>query len=47
MVFAGGEVEIGIGGGITSDSRAQAELEETRLKAAALLRVLGASDPWA
>ena len=47
MVFAGGEGEIGIGGGITSDSRAQAELEETRLKAAALLRVLGASDPWA
>ncbi len=47
MVFEGGEVEIGIGGGITSDSRAQAELEETRLKAAALLRVLGASDPWA
>ena len=46
MVFEGGVVEIGIGGGITSDSRAQAELEETRLKASALLRVLGASDPW-
>lgn len=46
MVFEGGVVEIGIGGGITSDSGAQAELEETRLKASALLRVLGASDPW-
>ena len=47
MVFEGGQVEIGIGGGITSDSVPSAELEETRLKAAALLRVLSATDPWA
>jgi anthranilate/para-aminobenzoate synthase component I len=47
MVFGGGQVRIGIGGGITSDSQPLAELEETRIKARALLKVLGASDPWA
>ena len=46
MVFERGTVSIGIGGGITSDSDAEAELEETRIKARALLRALGASDPW-
>ena len=47
MVFADGRVTVGIGGGITSDSDPQAELEETRIKAKALLRALGARDPWA
>jgi len=47
MVFGSGQVRIGIGGGITSDSQPLAELEETRIKARALLKVLGASDPWA
>ena len=46
MVFADGRVTVGIGGGITSDSDPQAELEETRIKAKALLRALGARDPW-
>jgi anthranilate/para-aminobenzoate synthase component I len=47
MVFADGRVTVGIGGGITSDSDPQAELEETRIKAKALLHALGARDPWA
>lgn len=47
MVFEASRVVIGVGGGITSDSIPAAELEETRIKARALLRVLGASDPWA
>lgn len=38
---------IGVGGGITIDSNPVAELEETKLKAAALLRVLNAPNPWA
>ena len=46
MVFEAGRVTIGIGGGITSDSDPEAELEETRIKAMALLRVLNARDPW-
>lgn len=46
MVFHDGSVTIGVGGGITSDSDPVAELEETRIKAKALLRALGASDPW-
>ena len=46
MVFESGRVTIGIGGGITSDSEPAAELDETRIKAKALLRVLNASDPW-
>jgi anthranilate/para-aminobenzoate synthase component I len=33
---------LGIGGGITIDSDANAELEETKLKAQALLTALGA-----
>ena len=39
-------VSIGVGGGITIDSDPAAELEETKLKASALLAVLGSSDPW-
>ena len=41
------QVSIGIGGGITIDSDAQAELAETELKARALLKVLGVASPWA
>lgn len=47
IVFQGGRASIGVGGGITSDSDPFAELEETKLKAQALLRVLNAPDPWA
>ena len=45
-VFAGSEVSIGIGGGITSDSRPESEHEEIRLKAMALADVLGAKVRW-
>lgn len=47
VVFEGSRASIGVGGGITSDSDPMAELEETKLKARALLRVLNAPDPWA
>jgi anthranilate/para-aminobenzoate synthase component I len=47
IVFDGSNAYIGVGGGITSDSDPIAELEETKLKAGALLRVLNAPDPWA
>jgi para-aminobenzoate synthetase len=46
IVFARGRASIGVGGGITVDSNPEAELEETKLKAKALLRSLGADDPW-
>jgi aminodeoxychorismate synthase component I len=46
LVFEGERVSIGVGGGITIDSEPMAELEETKLKAKALLRALGADDPW-
>lgn len=46
IVFDGSQASIGVGGGITIDSDPHAELEETRLKAKALLRALGADDPW-
>lgn len=46
IVFEGSQAYIGVGGGITSDSDPVAELEETKLKAQALLRVLNAADPW-
>lgn len=46
LVFRGGFTTIGVGGGITIDSDPVAELEETKLKAKALLRALGADDPW-
>jgi para-aminobenzoate synthetase len=47
VVFEGDRASIGVGGGITIDSDPLAELEETKLKAQALLRVLNAPDPWA
>jgi anthranilate/para-aminobenzoate synthase component I len=47
IVFEGNHAYIGVGGGITSDSDPAAELEETKLKAQALLRALNAPDPWA
>ena len=47
IVFESDTVRIGIGGGITSDSVPEEELEETRLKAKALLEALGLEDPWA
>jgi anthranilate/para-aminobenzoate synthase component I len=46
IVFQDGGATIGVGGGITIDSNPEAELEETKLKAKALLRSLGADDPW-
>jgi anthranilate/para-aminobenzoate synthase component I len=46
IVFEGTRAYIGVGGGITSDSDPMAELEETKLKAQALLRALNAPDPW-
>ena len=47
MVFEGEIIKIGVGGGITIDSDPTAELEETKLKAQALLSALNATDPWA
>ena len=47
IVFEGQNATIGVGGGITSDSDPVAELEETKLKASALLKALNAPDPWA
>ena len=47
IVFEGESATIGVGGGITIDSDPQAELEETQLKAKALLAALNATDPWA
>ena len=47
IVVVGDRASIGVGGGITIDSHPVKELEETKLKAAALLRVLGSPDPWA
>ena len=46
IVFENGRATIGVGGGITIDSVPEAELEETKLKAKALLHALGAEDPW-
>ena len=46
LVFEAGTVSIGVGGGITIDSEPEAELAETELKAQALLRVIGAANPW-
>ena len=47
IVFSDGVATIGVGGGITIDSDPSAELEETKLKAKALLAALNAADPWA
>jgi anthranilate/para-aminobenzoate synthase component I len=41
IVFESNKASIGIGGGITIDSMPAAELEETKLKARALLSALG------
>ncbi|MFM6971657.1 MAG: anthranilate synthase component I family protein, partial [Rhodoluna sp.] len=46
IVFEGSTATIGVGGGITSDSDPVAELEETKLKAAALLKAVKAPNPW-
>ena len=46
LVFDGDRVTLSVGGGITIDSDPQAELEETKIKAKALLAVLGSPDPW-
>jgi anthranilate/para-aminobenzoate synthase component I len=46
IVLTGNRATIGVGGGITIDSIPLKELEETKLKAQALLRALGAADPW-
>ena len=47
ILFENGLANIGVGGGITIDSDPAAELEETKLKAKALLAALNAADPWA
>ena len=47
IVRRGDSARIGIGGGITSDSVPELELRETKIKAAALLRVLEADDALA
>jgi para-aminobenzoate synthetase len=47
LVVNGAKASIGVGGGITIDSQPQAELQETKIKARALLAALEASDPWA
>ncbi len=47
IVFEAETARIGVGGGITIDSNPASELEETKLKAMALLNALNATDPWA
>lgn len=46
IVVSGNQATIGVGGGITIDSVPARELEETKIKAAALLSALEAGDPW-
>jgi anthranilate/para-aminobenzoate synthase component I len=41
LVFEGDHATLGVGGGITIDSNPEQELQETMLKAEALLRTLG------
>lgn len=41
LVFRGNQVALGVGGGLTIDSIPESELEETMLKADALIRALG------
>lgn len=43
LVFEGSKITLGVGGGITIDSDPEAELDETKLKAKALLRALKAN----
>ena len=45
-IFDGQRVSIGVGGGITSDSKLDSEHEEIKLKAAALADTLGAFLRW-
>lgn len=47
IVVKGNSASIGVGGGITIDSIPASELEETKLKARALLQALNAPNPWA
>jgi aminodeoxychorismate synthase component I len=47
LVVNGADASIGVGGGITIDSLPEAELQETKIKARALLAALQAKDPWA
>jgi len=47
LIFDGGLVTLGVGGGITIDSDSAAEVAETALKASALLAVLEVASPWA
>lgn len=44
LVFEGKYATLGVGGGITIDSDPRAELEETMLKAKALIKILGGPD---
>jgi len=46
LVFEGERVSIGVGGGITIDSVASAELDETELKAKSLLAAIALESPW-
>lgn len=47
IVVEAERASIGVGGGITIDSEPHFELEETKLKASALISLLQAPDPWA
>jgi anthranilate/para-aminobenzoate synthase component I len=44
LVFKNRTITLGVGGGITIDSEPEAELDETKLKAKALLRALKTPD---
>lgn len=46
LVFEGEQVSIGVGGGITIDSKPAAELDETALKAKSLLAAIALESPW-
>lgn len=46
IVVQGNQASIGVGGGITIDSKPELELRETKIKAGALLRALNSRDPW-
>jgi para-aminobenzoate synthetase len=46
IVVQSGRAMIGVGGGITIDSEPVFELNETKIKAKALLSALNAGDPW-
>lgn len=46
IVVQGNRASIGVGGGITIDSKADSEFRETKIKAGALLKALNSRDPW-